>query len=318
MIVHRDLQRLPAFKHAILTIGSFDGVHIGHQEIIRKMKTLASKIGGETVIITFDPHPRITLKKDADRLKLLTGLDEKVTLLEKYGVDHLIVTPFTKTFSTQSPEAYIRDFLVEHIRPKLIVIGYDHRFGYNRSGNIDTLRFFSSQYDYEVLEISKQSVESITISSTRIRDALLTGHVDLACNWLGHAYPLSGKVIHGQKLGSGLGFPTANIQVLSLAKLIPADGIYAVSLVIENVKKKGMLYIGSRRTVAPDQDRSIEVNIFDFEKNIYGKFIRLFIHSFIRKDEVFISMEALSEQLKQDRQNTLDYFDRIKNADISL
>lgn len=308
LLIHRDLQRLPEFKHAILTIGSFDGVHLGHQEIIRKMKNIAHAHGGETVIITFDPHPRITLNKDPDRLRLLTSLEEKSSLLNDYGVDHLVVIPFNKAFSVQSPETYIKDFLIKFIQPKVIVIGYDHRFGHNRAGNIATLYNYSDQYNYQVVEISKQSIDNITISSTKVREAILSGQVEQACEWLGHPYPLSGFVIHGQKLGTGIGFPTANIQVLARGKLIPSDGIYAVTGIIDGAERQGMLYIGTRPTLGSNQSRSIEVNFFNLNQNLYGKYIRLNIHAFIRSDKTFESIDALALQLTIDKKQTSAFF----------
>ncbi len=311
--VHTSLNQLPAFNRAVLTIGSFDGVHHGHLRIIETMKLKGAAINGETVILTFDPHPRITLQKDVSQLRLLTTLAEKTTLIEKAGIDHLVVIPFTLAFAAQQPEEYIANFLVRYFNPAAIIIGYDHRFGLNRAGSIDTLKKMMPVHGYEIVEISPQTISDIAVSSTKVRQALENGELDVACAWLGHPYPLSGTVVHGNKIGTRLGFPTANIAVHNPYKLIPAEGIYAVSTEVKGNHYKGMLYIGRRPTIAGVQNRSIEVHLFDFSGDLYGIFIRLEVHAFLREDIHFGSLEALSRQLETDRQSTLRYFEKYSN-----
>lgn len=318
MKIYRDLGQLPFFKNAVITIGSFDGVHPGHRRIIEVMQQKALELNGETVLITFYPHPRIALAEQkgiSTEIKLLCDLEEKATLLEKSGLDNLVVVPFTKDFSNQSPDDYIERFLVHYFHPSVIVIGYDHRFGKGRSGDIDYLKKFQDKYAYQLLEISKQEVDGIAVSSTKIRNALLTGDVALAEKMLGYHYTLSGKVIHGLHLGRKLGFPTANIAVEDAEKLIPEDGIYAVMVNIGLKKYKGMLYIGSRPSVDTGFGKTIEVNIFDFSDDIYGQKIKVAFIDFIRADIKFDSLTELSEQLKKDMNDAVQVLDHI---DISV
>jgi len=303
MKIYRDLGQLPDFKNAVLTIGSFDGVHPGHKHIVEVMQQNARALGGETVLITFYPHPRIALAEQKGQntgLKLLCELEEKAALLDKCGLDNLVVVPFTKEFSEQSPDEYIEQFLVRYFKPAVIVIGYDHRFGKGRTGDIEYLKKFQSKYGYQLLEISKQEVDGIAVSSTKIRNALLSGDVALAEKMLGYNYTISGTVIHGLHLGRKLGFPTANIAVEDSEKLIPEDGIYAVLIFIGIKKYKGMLYIGSRPTVDGAFGKTIEVNIFDFSEDIYGQKIKVAFIDFIRADIKFDNLTELSAQLEKD------------------
>ncbi len=296
MKIYRDLKQLPHFENLVLSIGSFDGVHPGHRHILKQMQHSAAQIDGETLLISFYPHPRIALAAHSgtnSTLKLLNCLDEKATLLENYGLDHLVIVPFSKEFSEQSPDEYIVEFLIKNFHPKVIVIGYDHKFGKNRSGDIEYLRKFQDNYHYKLLEISKQEIDGIAVSSTKIRKALDDGNVALAEKLLGYPYCINGYVVKGQQIGRKLGFPTANIAIDCHEKLIPNDGIYAVNIKIEEKKYRGMLYIGSRPTLKSFSEKTIEVNIFDFSENIYDKHLTVEFIDFIRNDIKFDSLEDL-------------------------
>jgi riboflavin kinase/FMN adenylyltransferase len=306
MKIYRNLEKLPTFKNAVLTIGSFDGVHIGHQQIIKKINNLATSIDGESVLITFHPHPRLVVSADSHNLRLINTLEEKAALLDQYKVDALIVAPFSKEFANQSPDDYIRGFLVEHFQPKIIVIGYDHKFGKNRAGNISYLRKFEEECQFKVIEISKQEVADIAVSSTKVRKALMSGEVHQAKNLLGHAFSLSGVVVKGLQLGSKIGFPTANVEVAEEHKLIPPDGIYAVYAYYDNVIYGGMLYIGNRPTIDNNLKQTIEVNIFEFDMDIYGKELKIDFIEYLRADQKFDTLEELKLQLKKDETAALN------------
>lgn len=301
MKVFNDLNNLPSFQKAVVTIGSFDGVHRGHQQIIRQVNALAGEIGGESVIITFHPHPRSVIYPRDNTLRLITTIEEKVQLLERYGADNLVVVPFTIEFSQQSADEYIQKFLVERFHPHSIVIGYDHRFGLNRQGDVNYLRWHGEQYGFEVVEIEKQQVEDIAVSSSKIRTALEAGEVGIARQLLGHPFTLTGTVTHGQKIGKSLGFPTANLEMPQKDKLVPPEGIYAVWVIHQGQRYGGMLYIGRRPTLKQHDHRTIEVNIFNFNKDIYGDKLQLELMSFIRSDQSFENLDELSEQLRRDR-----------------
>lgn len=300
MKIFRSLEGL-AIPNAVLTIGTFDGVHIGHQKIISRINELAKKVNGESVILTFHPHPRMVINPEDHALKLLNTLEEKIKLLEKYGVDNLIITPFSQAFSQMSAEDYVKDFLWKNIQPKVIVIGYDHRFGNNREGGIHTFLQMKNELHFEVEEISRQDLEDVAISSTKIRNALYEGKVKLANQLLGHAFTLKGKVVKGASLGRILGFPTANIAVDDENKLIPREGIYAVKTKYKDTWYNAMLYIGMRPTFR-GKDQTIEVNIFDFSENIYDKEIEVLFVSEIREDIKFATADALVHQLKKDKE----------------
>ncbi len=308
MKVHRDLAVLPVFKNAVLTIGSFDGVHAGHQEILKRLNTLAKEIGGESILITFDPHPRLVVYPDDNTLKLISTVEEKAKLLEQYGIDHMVVVNFTKEFSKQSPDEYICNFLVEKFHPKRIVIGYDHKFGNKRAGNIDYLRNFEKEFGFSVEEIDKQAIEDIAVSSTKVRNALLEGDIQAATALLNHSFSLSGIIEKGKQLGKSIGFPTANLKIQYPYKIIPAIGIYAVRVWHKSTRYNGMLYIGKS---LDNEQVTIEVNIFDFNKEIYEDSLRLEFVDFVRKDIRFDSVKALTEQLKKDQTKVLAIFNSI-------
>lgn len=309
MRIYRDLDRLPTFQNAVLTIGSFDGVHIGHQQIIQQIQQLAKERNGVSVLITFHPHPRMVVVNASNQtVKLLSTLEEKALLLERYGVDVLVVVPFSREFAEQSPDAYIRDFLVRRFEPSAIAIGYDHRFGKNRAGDIRYLRRFQREYNFEVVEISRQDVDDSAVSSTKVRKAVAVGAVKHAAQLLGHPFGITGKVVEGLRIGNTIGFPTANVEVLDPYKLIPPTGIYAVHVWHKAQRYNGMLYIGNRPTIDRDLAQTIEVNIFDFEEQIYGDVLQVEFVDYLRGDVKFDSLEALKRQLEQDRQHTLCVF----------
>jgi len=304
MRVFQSLETLPKFKNAVITIGSYDGVHAGHQEIIKRIKELAKKVEGESVLITFHPHPRLVINPDDDSLKLITSVNEKIEVFRQFGIDNLIVVPFTKAFSSQSPKEYVEDFLVENFQPKCIVIGYDHKFGQKRAGDIEFLKSLAVANHYQVEEIKKHEVDDIAVSSTKIRNAILNGEIEKANAFLQYPFVLSGKVIHGKKIGTEIGYPTANLEVERQNKIIPKAGIYAVYVRYNEQRYKAMLYIGNRPTLN-GQDQSIEVNLFEFNENLYGKTLYVEFIAHIREDAKFDSLEELQVQIGQDKVDTL-------------
>ena len=323
MQVHRDISNLPFFKNAIITIGTFDGVHTGHLQIINQLKKEAEQVDGETVIITFDPHPRMIISKtdlSKDAIKLLNTLPEKIELLQKQNIDHLVIVPFTLEFSEQSAEEYIKDFLVEKFHPHSLIIGYDHRFGKNRQGDYKLLEAYQSIFNFKVKEIPEHVLHHIIISSTRIRHALEEKDINTANEYLGYPYFFEGNVIEGNKLGRTLGYPTANIEVNDKNKLIPANGVYAVevSIATDNdivhqisyVKHlKAMMNIGVRPTVGGTR-KVVEVNIFDFDTSIYNQTIRVYVNYFLREEVKFNGLDALKEQLSIDKINALQLLNK--------
>lgn len=313
MQVHHSINDLPKFKNAVVTIGSFDGIHIGHQKLISKIKQLASEINGESVLITFDPHPRKVLFPKDNSLQLLTSLDERLELFRKFGIQHVVVMPFTVEFSQLHPREYIEKFLLEKFSPKYIVIGYDHRFGLNRQGDVRLLKSYEVEHDFSVIEIQKQELDDMTISSTKIRKAIRNNEMLKAMNFLNYPYMISGEVIHGEKFGEKLGYKTANIRIDDTDKLLPSNGIYAVNVYVDGEAFEGMLYIGNKPTMHEDFKRSIEVNIFDFNQNIYGKKIRLEILAFIRNDKKFESLEDLKQGIAQDEISSKFVIKKLKS-----
>lgn len=303
MIVHTNIQQLPVFTNAQITIGTFDGVHSGHQQIIQLMKSEAAKANGETIIITFHPHPRKIIGIGKSPVYLLNTLDEKIALLEKYGIDHLVVVPFTEAFAKQPAVEYIADFLVKKFHPHTIIIGHDHRFGNGRSGNFELLEGKAAEYGYVVKEIPGYMLKNMTISSTKIRESLLEGNIDTANHFLSYDYFFSGKVVEGNKLGRTIGFPTANLLVEDENKLIPGNGVYAVTIKNENLKIQnfsGMMNIGFRPTVDGTK-RMIEVNIFDFDQEIYGETLTITLKKHLRSEVKFNGLDALKVQLAKDK-----------------
>ena len=305
MKVYQDLSTLPVFNNAVVTIGTFDGVHLGHKQIIRQLKETAEKIGGETVIITFHPHPRKIISSVPGDIKLLNTLPEKILLLEAAGIDHLVVVPFNHAFANQTAQQYINDFLWKYFKPHTIIIGYDHRFGKGREGDYHLMDQYGASLGFEVKEITEQLMNEIIVSSTRIREALLNSDIETANKFLGYDYFFEGVVIEGNKLGRTIGYPTANLQIESDEKLIPGNGVYAVAVEIKNQKSEirnlsGMMNIGVRPTV-DGKKRMIEVNIFDFDEDIYTQILRVHVKHYIRGEVKFNGLDELKTQLLKDK-----------------
>lgn len=298
--VYNSIDNFPGTANAVVTIGTFDGVHIGHQQIIRNLRKLAAETHGETVLLTFFPHPRMVLQPDDNDLKLITTMVEREELLRSFGIDHLIIQPFDKQFSRISATEFVRDQLMQKIGMKTLVIGYDHHFGRNREGSYKDLEEMAPVYGFRLEEINEQVINHIAVSSTKVRKALLEGDIDSANQLLGHRFSFRGKVVMGDKIGRTLGFPTANIEIPEAYKLVPAEGIYAVQIRIGQQLKKGMLYIGTRPVVNGKSLR-IEVNIFEFDQEIYNQEIQVMFVSRIRGDLPFTDINALKEKMKEDK-----------------
>ncbi len=317
MQVHRDINNLPFFKNAVITIGTYDGVHTGHLQILQQIKEEAEKINGESVIITFDPHPRMVITQDKSEIRLLNTLEEKIALLEENGIDHLAIVPFTKAFSEQTAEKYIVDFLIDKFHPHTIVIGYDHHFGNERKGNYKLLENYAEEFNFQVKEIPKHVLNEVTISSTKIRDAILNSDIETANKYLGYDYFFEGRVVEGDKIGRTMGYPTANLEITDNNKLTPGNGIYAVTVIVDGVNgqrifgkqelMKGMMSIGIRPTVSKSK-RTIEVNIFDFDKDIYGQVLRVFVKKYLREEKKFSGLEELKDAIAKDKINAMEYF----------
>lgn len=300
MKVYKNIHDFKPLQNAVVTSGTFDGVHKGHQKILNRLNEVADSINGESVVITFHPHPRMVIATDSDDLKLLSTIDEKIQLLENQEVKHLIIIPFTREFSELTSDEFINKILVERIGTKKLVIGYDHRFGRNREGGFDYLKKHSHNYGFEIEEIPRQEIDHLTISSTKIRNSLLEGNVKIANELLGRFYSFTGLIAKGRQLGRTIGFPTANVQVLESYKLIPSDGVYAVKVHIRGEEKFGMMNIGMRPTVN-GIGRTQEVNIFDFEDDIYGEKMTVELIDFIRKEQKFNGLDELKAQINKDK-----------------
>jgi len=297
--IYRSIDEFSGAQNVVLTVGTFDGVHIGHQKIIERIQSIAQRFNGETALLTFYPHPRKVLFEDSD-LKLIHTQEEKEQRLEKAGIDHLIVHPFTRDFSRLTALQYVRDLLVQKIGVRALVVGYDHHFGRNREGSFDELREYGEMYGFEVVEIPAQDIDDVSVSSTKIRNALAEGNVARANKFLGSPFLITGTVVVGQKLGRELGFPTANIRVEEDYKLLPANGVYAAYIYVSEKKYSGMLNIGVRPTV-DGKSRTIEANIFDFDGDVYGHRIQLELMGRIRDEMRFDDLEALKSRLNADR-----------------
>ncbi|MEY4336559.1 MAG: hypothetical protein RLZZ45_1478 [Bacteroidota bacterium] len=303
MQVHFQLDALPTFKNAVITIGTFDGVHTGHLSILKTLLEQAVQVNGESVVITFHPHPRRVLN-NADAPSLLTSLDERIERFHEYGIDHLVIVPFDPSFSEMTADEYVEQFLVGNFHPKCIVIGYDHRYGKNRAGDFELLSELGKKYNYSVSEIPEKSLNDSRISSTHVRQALLTGNIKLANHLLSYPFQLEGMVVEGDKLGRTLGFPTANLYITDSDKIIPASGVYAVSVFLKGPlgtrNFQGMMNIGYRPTVN-GKERRIEVHIFSFDEVIYGEKLKVELLDYVRKEMKFSGLEALKEQLMHDK-----------------
>ena len=304
MKIYQQLTDFHPPHFSVVTSGTFDGVHLGHQKILRRLQELASSKQGETVLLTYWPHPRLILQPQDKSLRLLSTLSEKVKLLEEMGVDHLIILPFTEELSQMSSDDFIRSILVEKIQTKTLVIGYDHKFGKNREGSFEYLQSHSHLFGFAIEEISRQDVDDLGVSSTKIRTALAQGDISTANKYLGRPYDLSGQVVKGQQIGRSLGFPTANIQIADDYKLLPRDGAYAVHAEVNSIQYKAILNIGDRPTVDGEK-KTIEAHLIDFEGDLYGQVLRVYFQEFLREEKKFESLDALKNQLVADRERAI-------------
>ena len=312
MKIHRDLNDFYA-HNPVLTVGTFDGVHLGHRKIIARLHDLAKAINGESVIFTFDPHPRKIVAPAETNLRLLTTLDEKIELFEQSGIDHLIVYPFTPEFAQLTYEQFVEQILVGQIHTKSLVVGYDHKFGRGRQGDFEFLKECADRHEFQIEKLDVLLVNESNVSSTKIREAIQIGDFTTANAFLGYSFVLHGTVVEGQKLGRQIQFPTANIEASDPDKIIPGYGVYAVQAKVQNKTYHGMLNIGSRPTVNRNADhRSIEVHLFDFDSDIYGEHLELIFFRKLREEQKFESLNALKEQLAKDKANTISFFQAIQ------
>jgi len=301
----QTISNFNSLEKTVVTIGTFDGIHIGHQKILKDLIETAKKENKKSVLLTFFPHPRMVLQKEVT-IQLLNTIEEKSSLLEKMGLDYLIIHPFSKEFSRLTALDFVRDILVNQLNTSRLIIGYDHHFGKNREGNIHQLKEYSSLYDFNVEEIPAQDIDNVSVSSTKIRNALQEGSLKTANNYLGYNYMLNGTVVNGKSLGGKIGFPTANLEVNETYKLIPKTGVYIIKTVIDSVLFYGMMNIGFRPTVS-GKDQTIEAHLFNFNKDLYGKNLRLELLYFLRKEKKFDSIDDLIVQLKLDKENSIAY-----------
>lgn len=306
MKIYTDLKDFSALN-PVVTIGTFDGVHLGHRKVIRRLQELAHRVKGETVIFTFYPHPRLVLNKEDNGLRLINTLEEKKVLLEAAGIDHLVIYPFTKEFSKLSYVEFVEQILVKQLGMKYLVVGYDHRFGHKREGKYEDLKVFADQLNFKIERQDALNMDAINISSTKIRKAIAEGDIKTANKYLGYRFFIKGDVVDGKKLGHKIGFPTANIDPQESYKLVPKDGVYAVKVDVDDKRYLGMLNIGVRPTVNNQLDnRSIEVHILDFEQDIYYKNITIHFYQRIRNEQFFASIDELKAQLKKDKEAVVD------------
>jgi riboflavin kinase / FMN adenylyltransferase len=300
MKVIRDIEQFPQLPFAVVTSGTFDGVHVGHQKIIERLVQRARQSGGQSVVVTYWPHPRLVVPGGHSSLRLLSTIEERIEQLSRYPIDYLLIIPFTPAFAALDRAEYVRRVLVEALRTKVLIIGYDHRFGKGREGSLAYLQQHTQEFGFTVEEIPAQDIDQVAVSSTRIRKALEQGDITTATAYLGHPYSLKGQVVHGKKLGRLLGYPTANLEVADAHKLIPAQGIYAVRVQVGDALYGGMLSIGTNPTVGGSA-QTIEVHIFDFDRDIYGQVITLYFMGYIRPEKKFAGLEELTAKLQQDQ-----------------
>lgn len=308
MKIHYSVQTLPPHVKTIVTVGTFDGVHAGHASILKAMVDKARTLGGQTVVLSFDPHPKKVLFPDAEPLPQIQSLDEKTACLEELGIDHFVMLPFTLEMSRLTAEDYVKEILVDGLHATTVFMGYDHRFGKNRTGDIHLMRNLGEIHGFDVEQMAAFAPQDIPISSTKIRSAIQTGNVQSAKQMLGRPFMLSGEVIHGQKLGRTIGFPTANLQVHGTDKILPLNGVYAARTVIEGKSYAVALNIGNRPTVAQERVIHVEGYILDFSGDLYGKNLTLELHERIREEKKMDGLPALILQLENDVQWVRDYF----------
>jgi len=296
---------------SVVTIGTFDGVHVGHQKIIKRLVKIAKKKNLQAIVLTFFPHPRMVLQKDT-KIKLINSIDEKYKLLEERGINHLVVKDFTQDFSRLSAQEFVRELLVEKLKTKHIIIGYDHHFGRNRTANINDLKAFGKIYGFKVTEISAKEIDEVAVSSTKIREALQEGNVVLANSFLGYNFMISGTVVKGKGLGKTLDFPTANLKIEEDYKLIPRSGSYVIKTTYENEAVYGMMNIGMNPTVNGKQ-QSIEMHLFDFAIDIYDKKFSIELIEWLREEQKFNSVQELKEQLYKDKKKSLEIIKKVES-----
>ena len=310
MKIYQSTINFSTNRKTIITIGTFDGVHLGHQSILKKVVEAKENNTYESSLLTFFPHPRMVLQQDTS-IKLLNTIDEKAELLDKFGIDNLIIHPFDAAFSNLSAEEFVKEILIDRLNIHKIIIGHDHRFGKNRTADISDLILFGKKYGFEVEQINAHEIDEIAISSTKIRKALMEGNIKLANQFLGYSYFISGKVIEGKKIGRTLGFPTANIQINESYKLLPKNGVYIVSSEINDILYFGMMNIGNNPTLG-ENEQSIEVHYFDMSENIYNKKLKISILEHIRDEQKFNSLTELQAQLEKDKLFSLNYIQNLK------
>lgn len=304
MKVHHDLNQIK-FSNPVVTIGTFDGLHKGHIKVLSELKTIANNSKGESVVFTFWPHPRLILDSNSDKILLLNTLEEKIERFEKIGIDHLVIYPFSIEFSKLSYIDFVEQILVQKLNTHILIIGYDHKFGNEREGGYENLSKLSKEYGFNLKRIEALGFENINVSSTKIRNAIISGDLETAEKYLGYSYMFSGMVVEGRKLGNKIGFPTANIHINDYFKIIPEEGVFAVNVEFEDKLYNGMLNIGYNPTVSENRNKKIEVNIFDFNSDIYHKKIKIILRYKLRNEVKFESIDKLVEQLHIDKKNSL-------------
>ena len=310
MKIYNSINNFTTTKKTIVTLGTFDGVHIGHNAILDKICKVAKHENLESIILTFFPHPRKIVSNNYD-IKLLNTIEEKSVLLEKIGIQNFIIHPFDKTFSELSPREFVTQVLVEKLNIQKIIIGHDHKFGKDRAADFNDLINFGKEFGFEVEEISAQQINEVSVSSTKIRNSLLEGNISLANEYLGYSYVLTGNVVKGNQLGRTIGFPTANIEIPEEYKLIPKNGVYIVTANVLDQNVFGMMNIGVKPTLGENK-LSIEVHLLDFDKDIYNQKIQVNLLERLRDEQKFESFEALKSQIELDKQNTIEYFENLK------
>lgn len=308
MNIYNSIYDFSSTGKTVVTLGTFDGVHKGHHKILEKLVNASRGSGCQSVVLTFFPHPRMVLQQDSD-IKLLNTINERALLLEQAGIDNLIIHPFNHAFSRLTAEEFVKDILVDRLNIQKIIIGYDHRFGRNRTATINDLIVYGQQFGFEVEQIGALEVNEVSVSSTKIRNALTAGDIQTANSFLGYPYMLTGTVVKGRQLGRTIGYPTANIAIPENYKLVPETGVYIASAIIDGTEVPGMMSIGTNPTVG-GMEQSIEIHLFDFDDDLYGKTLQLNLHKRLRNEEKFASIEILKDKLDEDRQLSLAYYNQ--------
>ena len=298
-------------RQTVVTIGTFDGVHLGHRKIIDRLNEVAKSKKLDSTLLTFFPHPRMVLQQKQD-LKLINTIDERINLLSQTGLNHLVIEPFTKAFSRLKAEEYVKQYLVDYLNAAVVIVGYDHRFGRNRTADIEDLKRFAKTYNFEVEKISKQDIEDVAISSTKIRSAIAEGQIDLANTYLSKPFVLTGKVVKGKQLGKSLGCPTANLQIKEDYKIIPKEGVYVVSAYIDSTMYYGMMNIGHNPTIAKNNRKSVETYFFDFDGNLYDQTLQIHLLKRLRNERKFDSIDALKSAMQRDEKHSKDFINNQK------